>query len=88
MIVNSLCLTLLSKRNFKQCWSKIQLILTKPTTTKLNARMTLIITILIDNIFLDAFVLQKDDAIEESIVTFFFSENLILISSVDAGYEF
>ena len=50
--------------------------------------MTLIITILIDNIFLDAFVLQKDDAIEESIVTFFFSENLILISSVDAGYEF
>ena len=49
--------------------------------------MTLIITILIDNIFLDAFVLQKDDAIEESIVTFFFSENLILISSVDAGYQ-
>lgn len=50
--------------------------------------MTLIITILIDNIFLDASVLQKDDAIEESIVTFFFSENLILISSVDAGYAF
>jgi hypothetical protein len=47
--------------------------------------MTLIITILIDNIFLDAFVLQKDDAIVKSIVTFFFSENLILISSVDAG---
>ena len=50
--------------------------------------MTLIITILIDNIFLDAFVLQKDDAIEESILRFFFCENLILISSVDAGYEF
>jgi hypothetical protein len=39
LIVNSLCLTLLSKRNLKQCWSKIQLISTKPTTTsKLNAR--------------------------------------------------
>ena len=49
--------------------------------------MTLII-ILIDNILLNEFVLQIDDAIEEYIVTFFFSENLILISSVDAGYEF
>jgi hypothetical protein len=50
--------------------------------------MTLIITILIDHIFLNEFVLQIDDAIEEFIVTFLFSENLILISSVDAGYEF
>jgi hypothetical protein len=49
--------------------------------------MTLII-ILIDNILLNEFVLQIDDAIEEYIVTFFFSENLILISSVDAGYAF
>jgi hypothetical protein len=49
--------------------------------------MTLII-ILIDNILLNEFVLQIDDAIEDIIVTFFFSENLILISSVDAGYEF
>jgi hypothetical protein len=49
--------------------------------------MTLII-ILIDNNLLNEFVLQIDDAIEEYIVTFFFSENLILISSVDAGYEF
>ena len=48
--------------------------------------MTLII-ILIDNILLNEFVLQIDDAIEDIIVTFFFSENLILISSVDAGYE-
>ena len=49
--------------------------------------MTLII-ILIDNILLNEFVLQIDDAIEDIIVTFFFSENLILIYSVDAGYEF
>jgi hypothetical protein len=49
--------------------------------------MTLIITILIDNIFLNEFVLQIDNAIEEFIVTFFLSENLILISSDDAGYE-
>ena len=49
--------------------------------------MTLII-ILIYNILLNEFVLQIDDAIEEYIVTFFFSENLILISSVDAGYAF
>jgi hypothetical protein len=49
--------------------------------------MTFII-ILIDNILLNEFVLQIDDAIEEYIVPFFFIENLILISSVDAGYEF
>ena len=53
---------------------------------QLNHAMTLII-ISIDNILLNEFVLQINDAIEDIIVTFFFSENLILISSVDAGYE-